>query len=619
MIDIKEIFTTIERNCYSAFFFTPPIYKNAKSYVFLKPDKIIRIDKSNYSRNFNKIDKLLSQNSAGYSVINYETGFLFEKKLFHLLSDNNHLAQFVFFDKNNFEIIKSDRISFDFNSDYKITDFQLNTSKSEYIKTIRKIKDYIKEGETYQVNYTVKGEFNFSGKLCSLFQNLLFNQSAKYIAVVNLPDKFIISISPELFFEMHKGKISTRPMKGTVRRGLNLQADLIANYDLTNSQKDKAENVMIVDLLRNDLGRISKFGSVKVNRLFEIEKYESLFQMTSEINSTLKNGTTFSDVIKNIFPCGSVTGAPKIRTMEIIQEIEKVRRDIYTGSIGLFIKDKVTLNVAIRTLVINKKTMQGNIGLGSGIVWDSNPIKEYEEVKLKSRFLIYPQKYFEIFETVLVSRNALHKNPEIIFLAEHLSRLRATAEYFLFKFDEKELVKKLSLLLNKTDINDLFKLKIILNKYGNVGFKISKLPILPPIIKVVLSANKINSQNKFQYFKTTNRKLYDQEHKKYFDKGFFDVIYLNEKNEVAEGAITNIFIKKGGLTFTPPLSSGILPGVYRSIILKQNPEIKEKRITLDDLIKADEIILTNSVRGEIKVDEFYLNQKEYISFQKNNF
>jgi para-aminobenzoate synthetase/4-amino-4-deoxychorismate lyase len=332
--------------------------------------------------------------------------------------------------------------------------------------------------------------------------------------------------------------------------------------------------------------------------------------MTSEINSTLKNNTTISDIIKNIFPCGSVTGAPKIRTMEIINEIEKDRRNIYTGSIGLFLKDKVCLNVAIRTLVIDKKNKQGNIGLGSGIVWDSNPKQEYEEVKLKSRFLTSPQKYFEIFETALV------KNSEVTFLEEHLLRLRTTAEYFLFKFDEKALTKKLSLLLKKADKSDSFKLKIILNKYGNVSFKISEFSILPPIIKVILSANRINSQNKFQYFKTTNRILYDREYKKYSEKGFFDVIYQNENKELAEGAITNIFIKKGDIIITPPIISGILPGVYRSILLKKNPEIKEKKIFVEDLIQADEVFLTNSVRGQIKVDEIYLNEREYISYHK---
>ena len=609
MISIQEIFKTLEKKKYSAFFFTPPIYENSKSYLFSKPEKIIKINSSNYDKNFKKIYELVKDFYA-YSVINYEAGFLFEQKLFQLLPTNKTLGEFVFFDKTNIEIIKSDKISFDFSSDYKIKNFHLNTSKQEYIKSIQKIKDFIKEGDTYQVNYTVKGKFNFSGNLCSLFQNLIFNQSAKYIAFINLPERFIISISPELFFEFNKNKIITRPMKGTSHRGIDTQNDFFAKQNFSNSEKDKAENVMIVDLLRNDLGRISKFGSVKVDKLFEIEKYESLYQMTSEISSTPLRGTKFSDIIQKMFPCGSVTGAPKIRTMEIIHLIEKERRNIYTGSIGLLLRNKITMNVAIRTLSIDKKTGKGEIGLGSGVVWDSEPEKEFNEVLLKSKFLTSPQSPFEIFESMLV------RNSEVSFLDEHINRLKATADFFLFKFDEKSFRKELEIFLKKLKRIDSLKLKIMLNKYGLISFKVSELNIPVEKIRVILSKSRINSQNKFQYFKTTNRKLYDKEYEFYSSKEFYEVLYLNEKSHLAEGSITNIFIRKGLNYFTPTLSSGILPGIYRTFMMKKNPEIKEKNISLHDLLNADEIILTNSVRGEVKVDELYLNEREYISFNK---
>jgi len=609
VISIQEIFKTLEKKKYSAFFFTPPIYKNSKSYLFSKPRKIININSSNYDKNFRKVDELVKDFYA-YSVINYEAGFLFEQKLFQLLPTNETLGEFVFFDKTNLEIIKSDKISFDFSSDYKIKNFHLNTSKQEYIKSIQKIKDFIKEGDTYQVNYTVKGKFNFSGNLCSLFQNLIFNQSAKYIAFINLPERFIISISPELFFEFTKNKIITRPMKGTSHRGIDTQNDFFAKQNFSNSEKDKAENVMIVDLLRNDLGRISKFGSVKVDKLFEIEKYESLYQMTSEISSTPLRGTKFSDIIQKMFPCGSVTGAPKIRTMEIIHLIEKERRNIYTGSIGLLLRNKITMNVAIRTLSIDKKTGKGEIGLGSGVVWDSEPEKEFNEVLLKSKFLTSPQSPFEIFESMLI------RNSEVSFLDEHINRLKATADFFLFKFDEKSFRKDLEKFLKKLKRTDSLKLKVMLNKYGLISFKVSALKIPVEKIRVILSKSRINSQNKFQYFKTTNRKLYDKEYEFYSSKEFYEVLYLNEKSHLAEGSITNIFIRKGLNYFTPTLSSGILPGIYRSFMMKKNPEIKEKNISLHDLLNADEIILTNSVRGEVKVDELYLNEREYISFNK---
>ncbi|MCS7053756.1 MAG: aminodeoxychorismate synthase component I [Ignavibacterium sp.] len=610
MIDIKEIFKILVKKNYSAFFFTPPIYKKAQSFLFHKPKKIVKIFVANHSQNFKLIDELISKGLVGYAIINYEAGFLFERKLNHFLDKKELLAEFLFYDKNEFEVINSEKIIFDFNSNYNIKNFRLNVSRNEYINSIQRIKNYIEAGDTYQVNFTVKGKFVFTGEISSLFQNLVFNQSAKYIGVINLPEKFIISISPELFFEVHKNKIITRPMKGTSHRGFNLQSDHLSKYRLELSEKEKAENVMIVDLLRNDLGRISKFGSVKVNKLFYIEKYETVFQMVSEIQASLKKGTKFSDIIKNIFPCGSVTGAPKIRTMEIIQELEKEKRNVYTGSIGIFLKDKISFNVAIRTLVIDKKTNKGEIGLGSGIVWDSAPPKEYEEVKLKSKFLTSPQKHFEIFETVLV------ENCKCVFLKEHLERMKLTAEYFLFKFDEKDIQKQIKKSLNTVKDDNKYKLKIKLNKYGIISTEIKEIFTSSTKIKVIISKSRVRSDDKFQFFKTTNRMLYDNELKYYSKQGFFEVIYFNEKNELAEGSFTNIFIKKNNKIFTPDLSAGILNGIYRSHFIKLNPDVKETKLSFEDLIKADEVFLTNSVRGIIKVDEIYLNNREYISYSE---
>jgi para-aminobenzoate synthetase/4-amino-4-deoxychorismate lyase len=608
LININQIFKTLQKQNYSAFFFTPPIYRNAKSYIFTKPNKILTLNKSDFEKKINIVDKILDDGSIGYSVINYEAGYLFEKKLHKFLRGNEALAEFAFFDKNNFIEIESGKINFDFTNNFKITNFRLNTNKNDYIKSINKVKSYIESGDTYQVNYTIKGKFTFSGDLSSLFQSLVFNQSAQYIAVINLLDRFIISISPELFFELNGRRITAKPMKGTTQRGINLQSDSLSKYKLQNSEKEKAENVMIVDLLRNDLGRISKFGSVKVPALFEVEKYESVYQMTSEITSLLKNGIKFSDIIKNIFPCGSVTGAPKIRTMEIINSIEKENRNVYTGSIGLLLKKKILFNVAIRTLVINKATGKGEIGLGSGVVWDSEPEKEYNEVILKSKFFTSSQNYFEIFESALI------RNCEVVFLKEHLERLKSTANYFLFKYNEKSILRKIYSTLKKLDKSKTYKLKFSLNKLGELKLEVTELKPLPDKIKVILSKNRISSQNKFQFFKTTNRKLYNDEHKKFSQKGFFDVIYLNEKNEVVEGAITNLFMRKNDLVLTPPIISGALTGIYRSYLLKQNSDIKENNISVEELIQSDEIFLTNSVRGKIKVDEFYLNEREYISF-----
>jgi para-aminobenzoate synthetase/4-amino-4-deoxychorismate lyase len=313
-------------------------------------------------------------------------------------------------------------------------------------------------------------------------------------------------------------------MKGTAKRGIDHSNDEFIKYELERSEKNRAENVMIVDLIRNDLGRMSQYGSVKVNDLFKVEKYESVYQMVSTVESKLKKNVKLSDVLKNIYPCGSITGAPKIRTMEIINELEKENRGIYTGSIGLIRKNKITFNVPIRTLSINKKAGKGEIGLGSGIVWDSIAEEEFEETKLKGKFLTEPNKPFEIFETMKI------ENGKISLLDEHLDRMTQTADYFLFSFDKKKVKSYLNKLINKTD-TESYRLNLSSDKYGKLCHIISKVIQLPKEINVIISKNKIQSKNRFQYFKTTNRLLSDREYKSYTAKGFFDAIYFIERGE----------------------------------------------------------------------------------------
>lgn len=606
---ISKIVDKVLSNPYSAFFYTPAIYDKAVSYLFNNPSEIIKIYGINdVEPMLKKIDKKVNKQMPVYATLNYELGYLFEKRLNRFIREEKPLANFVFFNDKQVKKIKSSSINFSADKNFLISGFQLNTSKAEYINSIRKIKKYIAEGETYQINFTVKGKFNFSGDVTSFFSNLIFNQSAKYIALINLEDEIIISLSPELFFETNLKNIVTKPMKGTISRGINYQDDQMKKHELENSIKNQAENVMIVDLLRNDLGRICEFGSVQTKDLFKVEKYESLYQMISNVNGKLKKSTKFSDIIRNIFPCGSVTGAPKIRTMEIIHELEKEERGIYTGAIGLMLGKNLVFNVAIRTIQFDRELKKGKIGLGSGIVWDSHPEKEFNEVLLKGNFLVKPEPEFKIFETARV------ENGEVTFLNEHIQRMKQAADYFLFAFDEKKILKALNQELENYASDKIYRLKIILSKSGKFELQIQEFTESKSTIKVILSQNRINSTNKFQYFKTTNRNLYDEEYSNYKGKGFFDVIYLNENSDLAEGAITNIFVKKGTVIMTPSLQCGILPGIYRKHYLRTHPEIKEKRISLDDLVSADELILTNSLRGAIKVNELYLNEREFIKF-----
>jgi para-aminobenzoate synthetase/4-amino-4-deoxychorismate lyase len=607
-MNIEEIINKVISTPNAAFFYTPPIYGKSDSYLLLKPKEIVTIKSPrNLDEKLNLIDYFIAKGFYGYSLLKYEAGYLFEKTLNKYLPKNDNLIQFFFYDKKNVQTIKSNKILFDTSENFQIKNFKLNTSKSEFQKSIRKIKSYIEEGDTYQVNYTVKGKFNFKGSYSGLFSHLVFNQSAQYIAIINNNGKIIVSLSPELFFEIKGRTIISKPMKGTSRRGIELSSDAFKKYELEKSQKNLAENVMIVDLIRNDLGKISEYDSVKVKNLFKIEKYESVFQMVSTIESKIRKQIKFSDILKNIFPCGSITGAPKISTMEIIKNLEKEERGIYTGSIGLIRNNKITFNVAIRTLVIDKKTNGGEIGLGSGIVWDSQAKEEYNETKLKGKFLTKQIKPFMIIETMKI------KDGKIYLLDEHLDRMEQTADHFLFCFDKK----KIELLLSKIvslNKNDCSRLRITLNKSGNISFKLSAISGTLSEIKIIISKNKIDSKNTFQYFKTTDRHLYNSEFNKYRKKGFFEVIYLNERNEIAEGSMTNIFIYKNDIISTPPINTGILSGVYRKHLLKNNSAIQERKLHLEDLIEADKIVLTNSVRCEIIVNKLFIDENEFIDY-----
>lgn len=609
-MNIKEIVNTVIDTSNSAFFYTPPIYGKSNSYLFLSPEEKITIKSvRNIDEKLKQVDKFIENGFYGYSLFNYEAGYLFEKSLNKYLPRDEKLIQFFFYDKKNVQLLKSSNIKFDFDEKFKVNRLKLNTSKKEFSNSIKKIKSFIEEGDTYQVNYTVKGKFNFDGSLAGLFSNLVFNQSAKYIALINNYSNIIISLSPELFFEVKGKNIISKPMKGTAKRGIENKDDSLLRYELEESKKNRAENVMIVDMIRNDLGKISEFNSVKTTKLFEVEKYESVYQMVSTIESKLKREVHLSDVIKNIFPCASITGAPKIRTMKIIKEIEKEDRGIYTGAIGLIGKNKILFNVPIRTLSINKMDGKGAIGLGSGIVWDSKSDEEYSETLLKGKFLSHPVKPFNILETMLV------KNGNIFLLKEHLDRMQQAAEYFLFCFDRNKTKNKL-LQIARSCSNESKRLRIELSKDGKISYSISELPSDSGDVKIIISKKKIDSKNKFQYFKTTNRNIYNSEFKKYSAKGFFDVIFINERRELAEGCITNIFIEKNGIILTPPKDAGILPGIYRKYFLNNNSSIVERRIQMYDLLEADKIILTNSVRGEVIVNKLFITENEFIGFKR---
>ena len=609
MYKLSELINKVISGKAKALLYTSSYFdENAKSFLLNNVEEIICINnKKELDYKLNSVDDKINNNKIVLSLINYEAGYLLEDKFSTYLNSKKPLMKFLTFHSNEVNEIDSSQIQFDnFEQDYSISSFQLNETESDYVKKIDRIKNYIKEGDTYQVNYTVKANFNFGGSLINFIQNLIFNQSTQYSAIINDEDKLVISISPELFFSIQDNIIKSRPMKGTIKRGINLENDIEQKDLLKQSIKDRAENVMIVDLLRNDIGKLAKFNSVKVDSIYDIEKYETIYQLTSKISAQL-NEVNYSEIIKNLFPCGSITGAPKIRTMEIIHELENSERGIYTGAIGLIKNNKSTFNVAIRTIILDKMN-KGEIGLGSGIVWDSDGLQEYSEVKLKSNFLVNTDKYFELFETMLF------ENGKIFLIEEHIERLKNAADYFLFKINTAKIITKIIDAVKALDLNKNYKIKLMLRKDGHTEINISE-EISFQSNKIVISGNKINAKNRFQYFKTTNRELYNKELELFRKDNYFDVIYFNDENLLAEGAITNIFLFINDIWHTPSIKSGILNGVYRDYFIKKNNCI-ETEINKNDLLKSQKIILTNSVKKEVTIEEIFENEK--LIWQKGN-
>ena len=490
-------------------------------------------------------------------------------------------------------------------SAYAVTNLRLNIEKDDYLRAIAAIQSYIAAGDTYQVNYTLKLLFAFSGSPAALYQALRRNQSVSYGAFVSSGMSRILSFSPELFFRKKGNSCTVRPMKGTMPRGRTTAEDRRQRQFLQTDSKNRSENVMIVDLLRNDLGRLAKPGSVRVSSLFDVETYETLHQMTSTITGELPAGLGLFDLFKALFPCGSVTGAPKIRTMEIIRELEHGPRGVYTGAIGYLAPSGDALfNVPIRTVVLAGN--QGEMGIGSGIVHDSEGEQEWQECQLKAAFLTRPSRDFQLIETLLWQADSGYW-----LLAEHLARLADSADYFLFAFDREKVSRELAR-LGETFAGDggNRRVRLLLAKDGTV--EISAMPCETPrtlacppaaeLPRVIFASTKTDSRDPFLFHKTTRRDLYNREREKALRDGYYEVLFLNERGEVTEGSISTLFIEKDGLFYTPPLECGLLPGVFRAHFIARPPaRVVEKILLPVDLAGADAIYVANSVRGIVRV------------------
>lgn len=556
----------------------------------------------------------------------YEFGYLFEPKLRKRLNraedSDSVLADLGVFKKchtfdhntgeHDFPLSKPPVDSL---QGYSVNNLQTSQNREEYIAALERILDYIEAGDTYQVNYTLKLLFDFHGSPEQFYHELRRNQSVSYGAYIRWGKQRIMSFSPELFFRKNHTDVVVKPMKGTVKRGKTLIEDEEKKTFLRTDIKNQSENVMIVDLLRNDLGRLMhhlKDGDVQVDSLFDVETYETLFQMTSTITGStdeeaLKN-ISLCSFFKAIFPCGSVTGAPKIRTMEIIDELEECRRGVYTGAVGcLFPDSRAIFNVPIRTLVMDGE--KGEMGIGSGIVHDSIPEMEWQECLLKGRFLTNPQEQFSLIETIYYDNEH-----GFMLLDDHLERLESSAAYFLFSWDRKKVQGMLEQFAYQC-ASGSHKIRLCLEKDGGVEISSNiwekpKNLSLPEVVEegheslpiLGIADKHIDSASCWYYHKTSVRELYTHEFNRALEQGFYDVLFCNENGRVTEGCINNLIILKNGIYLTPPVTDGLLPGVMRKKLLTDNADhIQECSITLEDVKEADALFACNSVRGVVQV------------------
>jgi para-aminobenzoate synthetase/4-amino-4-deoxychorismate lyase len=474
-------------------------------------------------------------------------------------------------------------------------DPRFSFTETEYGVKVEEIRRAIAAGCYYQANLTGKFSFPFPGDPFSLYARLQAIQPVSYGAFLRTDAGCILSQSPELFFRVRGKNIEVQPMKGTAARGRTEAEDRRAAAVLKVDPKNRAENVMIVDLMRNDLGKVCEIGSVHVSRLFEVRRLRTVLQMVSTVSGTLRSGATVGSLFHALFPCGSVTGAPKISAMQALRGLEPSPRGVYTGAIGiLFPGGDMTFSVAIRTVALRDGLAEA--GAGGGIVWDSDPSEEYLEARLKGRYLSEPPVSFQLIETFLWSPGTGCR-----FFPEHLRRLASSARYFGFRFREEAVRSALHSAIRNDAATGPRKVRLLLARNGEVNVEISPIVPIPDEAgpaSVMLSKVVVSSRDPFVRHKTTHRGWRDEELRKARTDGFEEVIFLNERGEVTEGAITNLFIEAAGRLLTPPAACGLLEGIRRRRVLADRSLRASERVLYpEDLRTCRRILLTNSVRG----------------------
>ncbi|CBW73971.1 Para-aminobenzoate synthetase component I (EC 2.6.1.85) / 4-amino-4-deoxychorismate lyase (EC 4.1.3.38) [Mycetohabitans rhizoxinica HKI 454] len=494
-----------------------------------------------------------------------------------------------------------------------IANVRSSVTRDAFDDAITRIHAALRDGDSYQVNYTYRLAFEMFGSAPALYRRLRARQPVPFGALLALPDgTHVLSLSPELFVEHRGGTIVARPMKGTASRANDKQLDARQARALAADEKNRAENLMIVDLLRNDLGKIARTGSVRVPALFALEPYASVWQMTSTVHARVRDEIGFADVLRALFPCGSITGAPKVRTMALIESIETTPRGLYTGAIGWLDPaadarplGDFCLSVAIRTLVLEPRSTSGmganvqagTLGVGAGIVLDSVAHDEYLECALKARFLTEADPGFQLFETMYATREGVRHE------ALHVARVERSARYFGFPFEAGVFAARLAKACAALAPGGAYRMRATLRKDGVIDVSAAPLlPLAPGPVRVMLAADHGMAapypDDPLLRHKTTCRDAYDRAWRLAETHHAFDLLFFNRRGELTEGGRSTVFVRIDGRWVTPPLASGVLPGVMRSVLLADPAwQAIEQPITRADFERRDALVVCNALRG----------------------
>ncbi|QWU98489.1 bifunctional chorismate-binding protein/class IV aminotransferase [Francisella salimarina] len=564
---------------------------NKQSYYFYNPvAEVIANDKESLELAFGQLEELQQQGSYLVGYLSYEASYYLNNNLYDLCDfDDGKLLHFVAFSNYSNEVPKN--IVSDKNIDLMIDSLNF----ADYQKSFDEVQQALINGESYQINLTKNILTNTRLTSYELYSKLKQQQSVKYAAYLPFLNPDIISISPELFFKKEADNLLVKPMKGTAKLTGNDSEDQKVYQELSSCDKNRAENLIIVDLLRNDLSAIAKTHTVNVDKLFSIEKYKNLLQMTSQISAKVDKQISFRKLLDGLFPCGSITGAPKKRTMELIKQIERDKRGVYTGSIGYIMPNNdMCFNVAIRTIQKYRDSLQ--IGVGGGITVYSDAQSEWQEMNTKINFVrqIY-QPDFCLIESIYYHNK--FRNLEL-----HFDRLEDSARQLFFDIDICKIRDQLYDYVEQLTDDKEYKIRLEYHYDKSINIEHTEINTTDQqTIKLKICPEKINSANKLFQHKTTHsstRGFYTQMHHKYIHEDNCELIYLNEKDNITETRFHNIVIEKNDKLYTPKLEDGVLAGVARKSLISQG-KLQSKSLSFDDLKTADKVYLINSVRGLI--------------------